>query len=387
MHTTLDYGALQAQYELDVFGKRGITLVAGEGATLIDDEGNRYIDALGGQGSVNLGHAHPLILAAINEQASRLLSCPGAFANDIRATYLEALVAAAPASLTRAFLCNSGTESVEAAIKFSRVTTGRPRIVAARRGFHGRTYGAMSATFNPVYRKGCGPIAPGFEHVTYNDEAALEAVMGDDVAGVILEIVQGEGGVRPATASFLEAARRLCDEHGAMLIIDEVQTGFGRTGKLFACEHFDLQPDVLCLAKSIASGVPMGATLVSDKVNVPIGRHGTTFGGNPLACAAAAATLEVMQRDGIPERAAALGAALVNRLQEAELSQVKEIRALGLMIGIELKGKAKPLLKALLDEGIIALTAGPTVLRLLPPLVIEEDALDRIATVLIRHLR
>ncbi len=365
--------------------KRALRLVRGEGAAVFDDQGNRYIDCVGGIAVANVGHANPRVASAIARQAERLISCPDLFYNDVRAAYLERLVAVLPAGMNRVFLCNSGTEAVEAAIKFARFSTGRTQIIAAMRGFHGRTLGALSATWEKSYRAPFEPLAPDYQHVRYNDAAALEAAISDGTAAVLLEVIQGEGGVRPATPEYLQAAARLCQERGALLIIDEVQTGFGRTGRMWACEHAGIVPDLLCLAKGIAGGLPMGATCLGPRVQtMPPGLHSSTFGGNPLACAAAIATLDELVERRLPERAAALGARLLERLQRlaASCALIREARGLGLMLGIELRGHVQPYLKALAGRGVLALTASPYVIRLVPPLVIEEEQLEQVAAAL-----
>ncbi|MGC8780995.1 MAG: aspartate aminotransferase family protein, partial [Anaerolineae bacterium] len=358
-----------------------LAVVRGQGARVWDAEGREYIDCVGGQGTANLGHAHPAIVEAIGRQAATLISCPEIFYNDQRALLIERLAAVAPTGpATRVFLCNSGAEANEAALKFARLSTGRPGIVAAMRSFHGRTFGALSATWNKEYRQPFEPLVPGFSHVPYNDIAALEAAVGDDTAAVILEVVQGEGGVHPGTAEYLGRAQELCRERGALLIIDEVQTGYGRTGRLFACEHYGLTPDLMTIAKSMAGGLPMGACLIGPRVqNIRPLTHGSTFGGNPLACAAALATLEVMQRDRLPERAARLGAYLLGRLRRIESPLIREVRGLGLLVGVDLRVKVTPILQKLQALGVLALPAGATVLRLLPPLVIAEEDLEQVA--------
>ena len=376
LDTTPSIQSLESAHTSGVYPKRDLVIVRGEGAHLWDDQGRRYIDCVGGQGAANLGHSHPAIVEAISQQARRLISCPEIFYNDVRAAYLAELTAAAPGELNRAFLSNSGAEAIEAAIKFARVSTGRREIVAAMRGFHGRTMGALSATWNKKYRGPFMPLVPDFTHIPYNNMAALEAAVSDATAAVLLEPVQGEGGVRPADPAFLHAARELCDAHGALLIVDEIQTGFGRTGNLFASEHYALQPDILALAKSIAGGLPMGATLLGPRVGeLPRLVHGSTFGGNPLAAAAARATLRILQEERLPERAARLGALARERLAQIDNPLIREVRGLGLMIGIELKIKVGPVLRALQERGVLALPAGATVLRLLPPLVISEEDL------------
>ncbi|MBT3338645.1 MAG: aspartate aminotransferase family protein [Anaerolineae bacterium] len=360
-----------------VYAKRDLTIVRGEGATLYDEDGNAYIDCVGGQGAANLGHAHPKVVAAITEQAQKIISVPEMFYNDTRAALLERLTSLAPEGMDRAFLSNSGTEAVEAAFKFARFSTKRTEIIATMRGFHGRSMGALSATWNKKYRSPFQPLIPGIKHVPYNNLDKLDAAIDENTAAVILEAVQGEGGVYPGDADYLLGAQELCRERGALLIMDEIQTGFGRTGKMFALDHYDLQPDILCVAKSIAGGVPMGATLLGERVaELDKGIHGSTFGGNPLAAAASLAALNALIDERLPERAAELGVYLVAELQKIESPLIREVRGLGLMIGIEIKQKVAPYLKALTERGVLALPAGMTVLRLLPPLVIEKEQLD-----------
>jgi acetylornithine/LysW-gamma-L-lysine aminotransferase len=285
--------------------------------------------------------------------------------------------------LDRVFLCNSGTESVEAAFKFARISTGRKNIVAAMRAFHGRTYGSLSATYNKKYREGFEPLVPGFIHVAYNNIEALAKAVNEETAAVILEVVQGEGGVYPATEEYIQAARRICDERGVLLIVDEIQTGFGRTGMMFAIQHFGVTPDLLTCAKSLAGGVPMGAVLIGKNIkNLVPGVHGSTFGGNPLSCAAAIAALTVIEEEDLARQSLVKGAYLVDKLKQIKSSNIREVRGLGLMIGIEMKQKVAPYIKALQEKKIIALNAGMTVIRLLPPLVITYDQIDHLVEAL-----
>ncbi len=423
---------IEAAHTSGVYPKRPLAIVRGQGARVWDAEGREYIDCVGGQGAANLGHSHPAIVAAISQQAATLISCPEIFYNDRRAALLARLAEVAPAGMSRSFLCNSGAEANEAALKFSRLSTGRIGVVAAVRSFHGRTMGALSATWNKEYRTPFEPLVPGFSHVPYNDLAALDANVCDDTAAVLLEVVQGEGGVHPGTPEFLHGAQRLCRERGAMLILDEVQTGYGRTGKLFACQHIGLEPDLMTVAKSMAGGLPMGACLIGPRVrNISPLTHGSTFGGNPLACAAALAALNAMTethviarstlseveggdeaissdegdcfgasfdsvphtaRDSaqdaprndsitetLPDRAARLGVGLMERLRGINSPLIREVRGLGLLVGVDLRVKVTPILQKLQAAGVLALPAGSTVLRLLPPLVIEEEDLERVA--------
>jgi acetylornithine/LysW-gamma-L-lysine aminotransferase len=378
----------ESRHTSGLYTKRPIAIVRGQGARLWDSDGNEYVDCVGGQGAGNLGHANEAIAAAIAAQAVTLISCPEMFYNDQRAALLEKLTTIAPRGLTRAFLCNSGAEANEAAFKFARVQTGRREIIAFRRGFHGRTMGALSATWEKKYREPFEPLVPDFTHLAYNDLAALEAAVTEKTAAVVLEVIQGEGGVRPGTAEFLQGAQRLCRERGALLIVDEVQTGFGRTGAMFACEHADLEPDLLCLAKSMAGGLPMGAVLFNDRVGrLPPQVHGSTFGGNPLACAAALAAIGYLESERLPDRAAELGAWFIVRLKQIRAPLVREVRGQGLMVGIELKQKVTPYLQALmLEHRVLALPAGLTVMRFLPPLVIAQAELARAADAVERVL-
>ena len=362
-----------------VYAKRDLVITHGEGATLYDDQGNAYIDCVGGQGAANLGHAHPKVVAAISEQAQKIISCPEMFYNDTRAKLLEKLTSLAPKGMNRAFLSNSGTEAVEAAFKFARFSTKRTEIIATMRGFHGRSMGALSATWNKKYRSPFQPLIPGIKHVPYNKLEKLDAATDKNTAAVILEAVQGEGGVYPGDAEYLRGAQELCKEHGALLIMDEIQTGFGRTGKMFAVDHYDLSPDIMTVAKSMAGGVPMGATLLGERVaELSKGIHGSTFGGNPLAAAASLAALNALVDEKLPERAAELGAYFLAELQKIESPLVRGVRGMGLMLGIEIKKKVAPYLAALTERGILALPAGMTVIRFLPPLVIEKEQIDEV---------
>jgi len=378
---------VEAQHTSGVYAKRDLAIVRGEGALLWDDQGNEYIDCVGGQGAANLGHAHPKIAQALQDQASQLISCPEMFYNPQRAALSTRLTALAPGKMERVFLCNSGTESVEAAFKFARYTTGQRKIIASMRGFHGRTMGALSATWNKHYREPFMPLVPDFQHVPYGKLERLEAAIDENTAAVILEVVQGEGGVYPGSAEYLQGAQQLCRERGALFILDEVQTGFGRTGKMFACEYYGLEPDLLCLAKSIAGGIPMGAVLIGERVGeLHPGIHGSTFGGNPLAAAASLAALDVIENENLPLRAAQMGEYLLEKLLEINSPLIREVRGMGLMVGIEIKQKVAPYLQMLTERGVLAQPAGLTVIRLLPPLVISREQIDRVVDALVEVL-
>ena len=370
---------LEDRFGSGVYSKRPLAIVRGQGAHLWDSDGKEYIDCAGGQGAANLGHANPAVAAAIARQAQTLISCPEMFYNDQRAQLVEKLCSIT--GMGRVFLCNSGTEAVEAAIKFARLFSGRTEIVAAMRGFHGRTMGALSATWEKKYREPFEPLVPGFRHIAYNDLEALETAVDDKTAAVLLEVVQGEGGVRPGDPAFLLKAQELCRQKGALLILDEIQTGFGRTGALFAFQHYGLQPDLLCLAKSIGGGIPMGAALFQERLGeLPQSVHGSTFGGNPLACAASLAAIDFIETNHLVERSKELGGWFQAELSKIQSPLIREVRGKGLMVGIELKQKVTPFLHELMGRGIMALPAGLTVLRFLPPLVIEKDDLAQVAS-------
>jgi [amino-group carrier protein]-gamma-(L-lysyl/L-ornithyl)-L-glutamate aminotransferase len=374
-----DFKALEDSHDFSVYPKRDLVLVRGENAKVWDDKGREYIDCVAGHGVASIGHCNPVIVKALEKQSRRLINCSATFYNDARAEFLAKLLSVTPKNLKRAFLCNSGTETIEAAIKFARFTTRKAEFVTAMRGFHGRTMGALSATYNPEYRKEFEPIVPGFHYVPFNNFEKLAEKVTDNTAGVILEIVQGEGGVHVGNADYFAQVRKLCDEKQILLIIDEVQTGFCRTGRMFACDHFGVQPDILCVAKAIAGGLPMGAAICSERLQPPTGKHGSTFGGNPLVCAAGSAAIDFMLENKLDEQARQKGEHFIGRLMKHRFANVREIRHLGLMIGIELKEKSQPYLMKLMQEGVLAMPAGATVIRFLPPLTISLDELDFVA--------
>ena len=380
----MSYADIEKKFAFELYPKRDITLVRGQGATVWDDTGKSYIDCTAGVGVANVGHANPQVAKAISDQAETLITCAGIFYNDTRARLLEKLVSIAPSGLTRAFLCNSGTESMEAAIKFARHASGKSEFVCAMRGFHGRTMGALSATFK--YRDQFEPLLPGFSFVPFNNIDKLRNTVSDTTAAVVLEPVQGEGGVRPADPEYMSAVQALCTERDVLLIVDEIQTGLCRTGSMFASEYFEITPDILCLAKALGGGVPIGAVLTSDRITPAVGMHGSTFGGNPLACAAALATIDYMQENELADRAREMGNYFAEQFRENQPAKVRELRQIGLMIGIELKEKATPYLMALMEEGVLALSAGPTVIRLLPPLTITREELDSVNAKLLQVL-
>ena len=370
----------------NVYWKRPLVITHGRGAYLYDGEGREYIDYTSNYGVAITGHCHPRVVKAIRDQAERLLSCHGTFYNEARSELLERLTAVAPRGLEKAFLSNSGSEAVEFALKLARRSTGKPGIIAMMGAFHGKTMGALSATWSKKYRAPFMPLVPGFRHVPYGNIERLEGAIDDETAAVIVEPIQGESGINVPPADYLPRLRELCDERGVLLILDEIQTGLGRTGEMFACQHSGVEPDIMCIAKALASGLPMGATLAKEEVmsSLKMGDHSSTFGGGPVACAAACATLDVLREERLPERAAENGEYLMGRLRGLKEKHgiVREARGMGLMVGLELRFDILNVLLGALDRGVLFLDAGRTVVRMIPPLIIERGQIDRAVSVL-----
>lgn len=367
------------------FPTKPVAFVRGLAHQLFTAEGEAYTD-LGGasHGVANFGHSHPRIVAAIQAQAARLTYATATIPSPVRAEFLEKLHAILPVDLSRTFLANSGAEAIEAAMKHAAVATGRSRFVAMRGAFHGRTLGALGATFRPQYRKPFEALVPDVAFTPLNDTAALEAAVTDDVAAVLVEPIQGEGGLAVASDAFLRDAGRIAHDHGALLIVDEVQTGLGRTGRDLAIDGSGARPDIVALGKSLAGGLPVGAACMTEDVAaaMPPGGHGTTFGGSPLVCAAASAALDVLREENLAARAAAEGETFRQNLSSLGSPLVREVRGRGLMVGVDMRVKSQPLLDALLARRMLALGAGPTVVRFLPPLAIPRSDLDAAAAAL-----
>lgn len=383
--------AAEKRYDSGVFNKHDVVMVRGQGATVWDEHGRSYIDCVVGYGVATIGHSHPDVVKAVQEQAAKLISMPQTIPNDKRAEYLQELVSVLPQGLDRVFLCNSGTEAMEAAKKFAITGTGRQKFVAMKRGFSGRTLGALALTWEPKYREPFGEAvdSKNVTHITYGNIEELRAAVTEEVAAVIIEPVQGEGGVRPASTEFMQEARRITREKGALLILDEIQTGFCRTGKMFACEHSGVIPDGITLAKAMAGGVPTGAFAMTAEVadRMPAGGHGGTFGGNPLSMAAGVATLRAMKREGMAEQAREKGEYMMEKLRAIASPKIREVRGLGLMIGVELKEKSAPYIHALEhDEGVLTLAATPLVVRFLPPVAITKEQIDQVVAAFERVL-
>jgi len=384
MHTSVIDANLAALEESILGGtttRRGdAVIVRGAGCWLYDTDGRRYLDLTSAQGVTMLGHCHPALSKAIAEQAHTLISCPNFLYNDVRARFAAKLVEVLPPHLNHVFLANSGAEAIDGALKFARLTTGRTRAIAFRSAFHGRTVGAVSLTWEKKYREPFQPLLD-VTHLPYNNLAKVEEALDDSIAAVFVETVQGEGGVNLGDGDFLRGVEQLCRERGALLVIDEIQTGFGRTGKWFGCEHHGLTPDLICLAKGLGAGFPMGAIAYSERVQAKLyaGAHGSTFGGNPLASAAGLAAIQTYQDEDLIARAAMMGEFFLGRLRAelADIALVREVRGIGLMLAVELRQKAGPYLKTLMEQhSVIALPAGPNVIRFLPPLIITEKEIE-----------
>jgi len=363
------------------YAKKALMLVKGQGATVWDADGRGYLDCTSSYGVAFLGHCNPAIVKAIREQAGKLIACHGSFYNDMRSELVKEVVDAAPKGLESVFLSSSGAEAVEAALKFTRRSIGKPEIIAMMGSFHGKTMGALSATWEKKYREPFEPLVPGFRHVPYGNSEKVRQAVSEKTAGIIVEPIQGEGGVRLPPAEFLRELREICDERNISLIFDEVQTGFGRTGKLFALEHYDVIPDVLCLGKAVAGGLPMGITIANSKVTsmLKIGEHSSTFGGGPLVCAAAKAAFELMIGERLWERAAKLGEHFQQGLKriQSNSSIIREVRGLGLMLGIEFKFDVLNIITECMKEGVLVLDAGRNIVRLLPPVVVDLNQVDQ----------
>jgi acetylornithine aminotransferase len=381
----------------DTYARMPVRIVRGEGAWLFDDTGKRYLDAISGIGVCSLGHAHPKLADAIADQAHKLIHTANIVQLPLQEQLGDAL--ADISGLDRAFIANSGAEAIECALKLSRLHANsrgieRPAVLVAEHGFHGRTLAGLSASGNPAIQAGYAPLVDGFVRVPYGDTEAAAAAMRahPEIVAVLVESIQGEGGVHLPPDDYLPALRRLCDEHDALLMLDEIQSGMNRSGRWFAFQHHEgLRPDVVTIAKALGNGVPVAACLGRESVAglMHPGSHGTTFGGNPLACRAALTVIDLMREDAIGERAGRAGRRLVDALRRGleGLAVVTDIRGRGLMIGIELDRDCAELKADALDKGVIInVTRGRTV-RLLPPLIIDDGEVDRIAEVVIECIR
>jgi len=365
------------------FSPLNIALVRGQGSRVWDDEGNEYIDCATGIGVAALGHTHPQLTEAISDQIKTLATCAnGYYHNDVRYKYLSELTKISPEGLDRVFICNSGTEAVETAIKLARAATGRTEIITALRSFHGRTMGSLSATASPKYQQPFEPMLPGFSHVPFGDIEALRGEISNTTAAVMLEPVQGEAGIYPAPEGYLKAVRELCDSHGALLIFDEIQSGMGRTSKWFACNHEGVSPDIITAAKALGGGFPVGVSIFRSDLQFGKGLHGSTYGGNPLACRAGLTVIEVIRDQKLLHNVADRGSQFIdgfNRIAAAHPDRVRDVRGRGLMLAIEMRTRAGAVLQKLMASGVLALSCNSsTSVRLLPPYIISQSEVDEV---------
>jgi acetylornithine/LysW-gamma-L-lysine aminotransferase len=359
-----------------------VTIESGVGSHVWDIDGKEYIDCMGGYGVAIVGHQNKRVVKAIKEQVDKIITVHSSLYNKTREEFLKILIGLAPKGLTQVHLNNSGAEAVEAAIKFARKFTGKKGMVAMKGSYHGKSLGALSLTFNPKYKKAFEPLVEKVSFASFGDIESLRATIDEDTAFVILEPIQGESGIIVAPDGFLQDVRKLCNEKGILLIFDEIQAGLGRTGRLWACDHWNTAPDILCLAKGIAGGVPMGATLVRADILATMskGEHSSTFGGNPLSCAAGIATLQALTQDGLIENSEKMGKLFKEGLEKLKEkhTMIREIRGKGLMIGVEMKFEVKDILMNLMREGVLMLYSGRNILRILPPLVISKEDIAKV---------
>ncbi|MDH5416002.1 MAG: acetylornithine/succinylornithine family transaminase [Nitrosopumilus sp.] len=370
------------QFMGNLYQRFPVIVEKGKGSHVWDTDGKEYIDCMGGYGVALVGHQNQRVNKAIKEQVDKIITVHSSLYNKTREEFLKTLIGLAPKGLTQVHLNNSGAEAIEAAIKFARKFTGKKGMVAMKGSYHGKSFGALSLTFNPKYKKAFEPLVEKVSFASFGDIESLRSVVNDDTAFVILEPIQGESGIIVAPDGFLQDVRKLCDEKGILLIFDEIQAGLGRTGRLWACEHWNTVPDILCLAKGIAGGVPMGATLVRSDIlaSMSKGEHSSTFGGNPLSCAAGTAALKALTEDGLIENAEKMGKIFREGLEKLKENHnmIREIRGKGLMIGIEMKFEVRDILMGLMKKGVLMLYSGRNILRILPPLVISEEDITKV---------
>ncbi|MGI0082358.1 MAG: aspartate aminotransferase family protein, partial [Nitrosopumilaceae archaeon] len=370
----------------NVYQRFPVTIERGLGVHVWDTNGKEYIDCMGGYGVALVGHCNPRVVKALKAQLEKIITVHSSLYNKTREEFLENLIKIAPKGLTQVHLNNSGTEAVEAAIKFARKFTGKSGMIAMNGSYHGKSFGSLSLTFNPKYRKSFEPLVDKVSFSPFGDIEVLRSTVNSDTGFIIIEPIQGESGIHVAPDGFLQDVRKFCNEKGILLIFDEIQAGLGRTGKMWAGQHWDTTPDIMCLAKGIAGGVPMGATLVRPDILASIskGEHSSTFGGNPLSCAAGIATIQALTQDGLIENAAKMGKRFRDGLESLKEKHkiIREIRGKGLMIGVEMKFEVKDILLDGIANGLLLLYSGRNILRLLPPLVISESDVTKTLEIL-----
>ena len=374
------------QYLGNLYQKFPVTIEKGQGSHVWDINNKEYIDCMGGYGVALVGHRNERVVNAIKAQIGRILTVHSSFYNKTREEFLENLIKVAPKGLSQVHLNNSGAESVEAAIKFARKFSGKKGMVAMKGSYHGKSMGALSLTFNPKYRESFQPLVEKVSFSSYGNIDELRATVDKDTAFVILEPIQGESGIHVPPDGFLQDVRKLCDENKILLIFDEIQSGLGRTGSMWASNHWETVPDIMCVAKGIAGGVPMGVTLVRPDILSVMkkGEHSSTFGGNPLSCATGTATIQALTQDGLIENAKNMGQKFRQGLEELKSKHkiIREVRGKGLMIGVELKFEVKDILMEGIKNGLLLLYSGRNILRFLPPLVISEEDITKTLKIL-----
>jgi len=381
--SAIDYESIvkkDAQYVMQTYTRQPMALESGSGSVVFDTTGKEYIDCVAGIAVNNVGHCHPLVVKAIQQQAERLIHVSNLYYIEVQANLAEQLVSLS--GMSRAFFCNSGTEAVEAAMKLARITTKKTDFIAADNSFHGRTMGALSVTHKEMYRSPFEPLVRDVIFVSYNDAEAIAGAITKDTAAVILEPIQGEGGINIPSDDYLKEVREVCDDTGTLLIFDEVQTGFGRTGKWFCKEHFGVEPDIMTMAKALGGGFPMGAIVARDDVTFGKSEHGSTFGGDPLACAASLGAIEAIRSENLVERSREMGEYFTKRLETLTRDDVVEVRSRGLMIGVELNTKCADIVDYAREHGVLLNCTSDSVIRIAPPLVITKEQIDTVVDVI-----
>jgi acetylornithine/N-succinyldiaminopimelate aminotransferase len=369
-----------AKYVMQNYGRQQLVLDSGNGCIVRDIDGREYIDCVAGIAVNNVGHSHPQLVEAIKKQAEKLIHVSNLYYTAPQAELAEKLIDIT--GMSRVFFCNSGTEAVEAAMKLARVRTGKTEFVAVEHAFHGRTMGALSITYKEIYRNPFKPLVQEEKFVPGNDTEAVANAITDRTAAVIMEPIQGEGGINIPSDAYLREVRRICDETGTLLIFDEVQTGFGRTGKWFCKEHSGVQPDIMTMAKAMGGGFPMGAIAAREGIAFERGQHAATFGGNPLACAAALASIDIIEKEDLLRHATEMGDYFMSRLKKVSLEGVVDVRGRGLMIGVELDRKCADIVDFALQNGVLLNCTSEKVLRIAPPLIITKEQIDSVVAVL-----
>ena len=353
-----------------------INISRGKGSLVWDVSGKEYIDCMGGYGVALIGHCNDRVVNAIKNQSEKLITCHMSIYNNTRLEFLEKMSKISPKKLSKVFFSNSGAESTESALKFSRKFTGKSGVIAMTGGYHGKTFGALSVTHNEKYRKSFQPLLEGVKFVPYSNPSKIEESLDNSIGTVIVEPIQGETGIIVPSDGTLQQIRKICDQNNLVLIFDEIQTGLGRTGRMWAGEHWSTTPDIMCLAKGIAGGLPMGLTLCKPEIldAMKVGEHSSTFAGNPLSCSAGIATIESIIEENLVENAAKVGNIFKNGLFQLKESHriVRDVRGLGLMLALELRFDVKDVLFEGIKEGLLMLYSGRNIIRLLPPLVLDE---------------